>query len=269
MRRTIWLSLAAALGLSCAGGIVGTLTGLIAPGFFRRVFELGSAEPINAVEIGLGAGTLVGFLTAVVVVAIVLAAGMVISLFRQRMFVGSSLKPTVGGLIVVVAVAALGSASLKNPSRAAVELWFSVTALSLAVATLVAFCQTASRREFAAGFAIFGWSYMLLSLHSESRAQLPTSQLLPLLEEHISGSWQSSVHVLSLEMGPFPARQRGAAWEPIVTSRGGIPGTLNIDDAQPEFRRIGHCLFALVAAITGGILGDFLRSRRSRGLDSP
>ena len=124
--------------------------------------------------------------------------------------------------------------------------------------------QPTDRRGFAAGFAVFGWTYLILSLCPESRAQLPTSDLLAALEKQVSGSWRMGVQVLSLEMGPFPARQRGSNWEPVVTSLGGIPGTLQIDEVQPEVRRIGHSLFALLLGVVGGVLGDLLVSR-SRG----
>src|SRR5262249_25503814 len=124
------------------------------------------------------------------------------------------------------------------------------------------------RRGFAAGFAVLGWSYFILSLSPESRAQLPTSHLLAALEKQISGSWRMGVQVLSLEMGPFPARQRGTYWEPVVTSLGEIPGTLQIDEVQPGFRRIGHSLFALILGVVGGVLGHLRRTRGCSGPDA-
>jgi hypothetical protein len=51
-------------------------------------------------------------------------------------------------------------------------------------------------------------------------------------------------------------------WEPVVTSKGGIPGVVEIDELHPEFRRIGHSLFALLLGIVGGVIGDlFIISR--------
>lgn len=80
-------------------------------------------------------------------------------------------------------------------------------------------------RGSATGFAVLGWSYLILSIFPESRAQLPTSDLLAALEKRVSGDWRMGVQVLSLEMGPFPARHSGAWWEPVVTFKGGFLGS--------------------------------------------
>jgi hypothetical protein len=151
------------------------------------------------------------------------------------------------------------------PSRAGAEVWFGLTALALALATLVAFGRPHGRRGFSAGFAVFGWSYMVLSLLPESRAQLPTTRPLALLEKQVSGQWRMGVQFLELDMQAFPVRQRGLYWEPVVTSRGGIPSRLEIDEVQPEFRWIGHSLLTLLVAALGGAAGDTYLSRRRRG----
>ena len=104
----------------------------------------------------------------------------------------------------------------------------------------------------------------MLSIFPESRSQLPTCRLLAVLEKQVSGSWGMGSQFLSLEMGPFPARKRGAYWEPVVSSRGGIPGTLEIDEVQPEFRRVGHSLLTLLLAVIGGVIGDASLVRRRR-----
>jgi hypothetical protein len=71
-----------------------------------------------------------------------------------------------------------------------------------------------------------------------------------------------NVQFLEIDMQAFPARQRGLYWEPVATSRGGIPARLEIDEAQPEFRRIGHSLLTLLMAVIGGAAGDTYLSRR-------
>jgi hypothetical protein len=269
MRRAIVLALATVLGLTLAGGISGSALGFFAPGFYRNVFRRAGDDAFDPVEIGLGSGVVMGFLVGAVVVAVWMVAGALPGLSPQRLFARRPSQLTFSGLLVAVAALALGFASLKNPSRAGAQLWFCLTALALAWATLFAMSRPIRRRGFAAGFAVLGWSYLILSLSPESRAQLPTSDLLAALEKQISGSWRMGVQVLTLETGPFPARQRGTYWEPVVTSLGGIPGTLQIDEVQPEFRRIGHSLIAFVLGVVGGVLGDLRLTRRRNRPGTP
>jgi hypothetical protein len=261
-RRIALISFATAVGLALAGCVIGGGVGLVAPGAVRSTFGVADGSPFNPARVGLGVGAVVGFLagTAIAAVGIVVATGP--GLLRWRPFSRGSLQPTLSGLVLAIALVAIGLASLMNPSQTAAEVWFGLTALALAWATLCAAIGLRRSRGFAAGFAIFGWSYLLLSLYPESRAQLPTTRLLAILEQRISGSWRMGVELLSLETGPFPARRRGAYWEPVVTSRGGIPGSLEIDVISPEFRRIGHSLATLLFAIAGGVAGEARLARR-------
>jgi hypothetical protein len=263
MKRAAILALITTVGFTLTGSMAGGALGFIAPGFYRRMFGAGGDDAFDAVEVGLGSGAILGFLAGAAVIAVWMVASVLPGLSRQRVFGRESSQLTFGGLLFAVAILALGFASLKHPSRAVAQLWFSLTALALASATLSALTRPIERRGFVAGFAVLGWSYLLVSVFPESRAQLPTSDLLAALEKHISGSWRMGVQTLSLETGPFPARQRGAYWEPVITSLSGIPGTLQIDEVQPEFRRIGHSLFALLLGVVGGVIGD-LRLARHR-----
>jgi hypothetical protein len=261
MKRTILHTMATALGFTLVGCVVGLLIGLVAPGFYRAVLQLGAGDSLDPVGVGLGAGAIGGFLVGAIVVVIVIGVRMVPELSRIRIRARGSGRLTLAGLLVAISVLGGGLASLRNPSGIGVELWFTTTVIALVAATLVAIIQPRDRRGFAAGFAIAGWCYLSLSLQPESRAQLPTTRLLAHLERHVSGSWMMGVQHLSLETGPFPARQRGAYWEPVVTSRGGIPGSLVIDELQPEFRRIGHSMIALLVAIAGGMITERCRAR--------
>jgi hypothetical protein len=267
MKRAALIALITTFGFTLTGCIAGGALGFIAPGFYRRMFGAGGDDAFQAVEIGMGSGAMLGFLAGAAVIAVRMAASVLPGLARQRLFGRGSSQLTFGGLLFAVAILALGFASLKHPSRAVAQLWFSLTALALASATLIALSRPIERRGFAAGFGVLGWSYLLLSVFPESRAQLPTSDLLPALEKHISGSWRMGVQILSLETGPFPARQRGTYWEPVLTSLSGIPGTLQIDEVQPEFRRIGHSLFALLLGVVGGVIGDFRLARHRIGTE--
>jgi hypothetical protein len=264
MRRTFLDCSAAALAFTLAGTLAGGALGFAAPGLYCSLFHVESGDNFDPVRIGLGTGTALGFLTGAVVATVGLVCAVLPGLSRQMVFARGLFRPSFAGLLFLIAVVALALASLRSPSRIGAELWFVVSALALASAAVAALSQPSEQRGFAAGFAVLGWCYVLLSLHSESRAQLPTSRLLPLLERQISGTWRVGVQYLSLEMGPFPARQRGTYWEPIVTNQGGIPGSLQIDEVQPDFRRIGHSLFALLMGAVGGVIGEVLLDRRHR-----
>lgn len=261
-RRVTLISFATAVGLALAGCLVGGGLGLVAPGVYRSYFKVADGSPFDPATVGLGVGGVAGFLagTAVAVVGLVVSTSP--GLLRWRPFARGSLQPTLSGLVAAIALVAIGLASLRNSSLMVAEAWFGLTVLALAWATLGVVNGRRRSRGFAAGFAVFGWSYLLLSLVPESRAQLPTSRLLAILEERISGSWAMGVDFLSLETGPFPARRRGAYWEPVVTSRGGIPGSLEIDVIQPDFRRIGHSLVTLLFAVAGGVASDAGLARR-------
>jgi hypothetical protein len=260
-RRVLLTGLATALGFALAGCLLGVGVGLVAPDLYRSLFGVYQGSPFDPVSVGLGIGCVAGFAAGTVVAVAGLVMTWLPGLTQWRPFARGALQPSLGGLVLMVLIASLGLVSLKDPSRAWVEVWFGATALALASATLAAFRARPGRHGFATGFAVFGWTYFLLSLFPESRAQLPTSRLLAILEKHVSGGWKVGVQSLTLEMGPFPAHIRGASWEPVVTSRGGIPGFLSIDEVQPEFRQIGHALFTLTIAIVGGVLSDIHRGR--------
>ena len=261
-RRMVLLSMGAAIGCSLAGCVVGGVVGVLFPDVIRTYFLISSGSPFHPERVGLGVGVIAGFAAGTAVVAVGLVAALVPGLRSWRPFARGVLRPSLAGLALFIAVVGLGLASLRMPSRAGAEVWFGMTALALALATLVAFERPPGRRGFAAGFAVFGWSYMVMSLLPESRAELPTSRPLAILEKQISGEWRMGVQFLEIDMQAFPARQRGLYWEPVATSRGGIPARLEIDEVQPEFRRIGHSLLTLLLAALGGAVGDTCLSRR-------
>ncbi len=266
MRRMLLIGLAMPLGHGLAGCLLGAGVGLVAPDLYRSLFRVSGSDPFDPVAVGLGVGCVAGFLagSALGLVGLVLAIGP--GLLAWRPFARGALQPTLGGLVLVIGLVALGFASLRNPSTLGSEAWFGLTTLALTSATLVAARGRPGGRGFATGFAVFGWSYFVLSLMPESRAQLPTTRLLAVLEKQVSGGWTIGTQHLSLEMGSFPARVRGAYWEPVVTSPSGagIPGRLEIDEVQPDFRRIGHALLTLMAGVVGGLACEIRRKNRAR-----
>ncbi len=130
---------------------------------------------------------------------------------------------TIGGLMAVVLVLAIGFAALRNAN----ETWSGVMTLAtygaLGVAILGIVFRKGAQRAWWLGFFVFGWGFLCVAPHlsSWSTRRPPTLALLEWLR----------------------------------TKSGGQPGPPN--SFAPEaflFSNIAHCLWALLAAILGGML---------------
>jgi hypothetical protein len=131
---------------------------------------------------------------------------------------------TIGGLMAVVLVLAIGFAALLNPNAtwAGVSWFLAYSALGLAI--LGAVLGRGAERAWWLGFAVFEGGYLMLA---SSRwiwlvRPLPTLRLLEWLRLKI-----------------------GAATEPTTSQ-------VRLEDVM--FAQIVHCLWALLAAILGGLL---------------
>jgi hypothetical protein len=188
-----------------------------------------------------------------------------------------SLRFTIAGLIGVITFLGIGLAALREAS----ELWdsglFTLTLGVLLVAVLLAVHRREDRRAFWAGFALFGWGYMALSLVPSTEPRLLTTRALTYLDAQVpgqvlgftirlteSGSGSSINQVLGLAFSPdgrhiaASGQGRVGLWD-AKTGRllGTMPGTTE------NFVRIGHSLFALLAAWAGGVVSR--RHRRGPG----
>jgi hypothetical protein len=186
---------------------------------------------------------------------------------------------TIAGLLGVITVLGIGLAALREAS----DLWdsglFTLTLGVLLVAVLLAVHRREDRRAFWFGFTLCGWGYMALSLVPSIEPRLLTTKALAYLDAQVpgqalgftirlteSGSGSSINQVVGLAFSPDGRRiasssqGRVGLWD-AATGRllATIPGTTE------NFIRIGHSLFALLAAWAGGLV-----SRRLwRGLGSP
>jgi hypothetical protein len=186
---------------------------------------------------------------------------------------------TIAGLMGLVVVV-VGAAALRFAS----ELWAGVLLmLTLGVlgAAILAFHErTGSLRSWWRGFALFGWGYLFLAMGpwgSDAIApHLPTTAGLDALYATMHPSGDNRVVRLRTVIDSFsstgttPPRTGSSVIELDVT---GAPTSAQpplvfrfpAANATPEpFRRVGHCLWALLVACLGGVVGRALHARGER-----
>jgi hypothetical protein len=166
------------------------------------------------------------------------------------------------GLVVVVAVAV---AALRFAS----ELWAGILLMLplgvLGAAVLAFHERTGSRRVWWRGFALFGWGYVALAMGpwaSEAIApNLPTTAGLDTLyaRMHPSAKDSDAIDTFSLSSSSIISSTVTSTGTMLVGA-GTPPRTLVFTGAvatpTPEhFRRVGHCLWALLVAGVGGVVG--------------
>jgi hypothetical protein len=161
--------------------------------------------------------------------------------------------------MVLVVVCGFSIAAL----RASSALWASVT-MTLAVglfltAVLGAAFRRGQARAFWAGFALFGWSYLIVVFGPWFRTEVaPHLVTTPILE-------YVEVHIKQLPPGAVP--YHNSYYIGAVRTPWSYLGPRNGE----EYMRTGHSLVGLLVALIGGILGRLffylqLRSDREAAL---
>jgi hypothetical protein len=182
---------------------------------------------------------------------------------------------TIAGLMGLVVVVAVGVAALRFASDLWADILLVLTLGTLGAAVLAFHERTGAKRSWWRGFALFGWGYVALALGpwaSESIApRLPTTMGLDALYARMhptdeGGQARGDVtYVLSKRLAAFNASTGAAvAWSatPHTTAR---TFALWMANATPEFfRRVGHCLWALLVACVGGVVGRAFHARGER-----
>lgn len=144
-------------------------------------------------------------------------------------------------LLGLVAVAAVGCAALAHPVRGSTVAVFTTTIVLLSSAVISATYCRAAVRAFWFGFAIMGWIYWLLvwvhleEVSSRDTSLLATSWVLDILDD--------------TKLGVIP---HDPLIDPVFDPR---------VDAWLRFRQTGHCLWALLFALAGGVLARWLYLR--------
>jgi hypothetical protein len=182
---------------------------------------------------------------------------------------------TIAGLMGLVVVVAVGVAALRFAS----ELWASILLmLTLGVlgAAVLAFHERAgARRAWWRGFALFGWGYVMLAFGpwaSEAIApHLPTTMWLDAsyAKLHPGDSeagqarrlWEDALRNYIVAVNTPSGANSAVAFSP--------DGKLVVSAAPPgpapePFLRVGHSLWALLAACVGGLVGRASHARGER-----
>lgn len=182
----------------------------------------------------------------------------------------------IASLLGVILVLGVGIAALRESS----DLWesgvFTLTLAALLISILLAIHRAEKLRAFWVGFALFGSTYLGLSLFPSIESRLITTRSLAYVRSKMferslkmtkvrhSGNWRL-VPTMGLESTGQPAQNvaftqdgkqlvttnKGTVrvWD-VATGRllGGWSGTTE------NFVRIGHSLLSLIAAMLGGYL---------------
>jgi hypothetical protein len=160
---------------------------------------------------------------------------------------------TIAGLMGLVVVVAVGVAALRFAS----DLWAGVL-LMLTLGTLgaavLAFHERAGvKRAWWRGFALFGWGYLALAMG-------------PWAAETIAPHLPTSMGLDALYARMHPAAETHYIKRVVSLS----PLRLSTSSPPPEpFRRVGHCLWALLAACVGGVVGRAFHAAEERWIDRP
>src|SRR5262249_50191005 len=150
---------------------------------------------------------------------------------------------------------------------------FTMTLTVLLISILLAIHRSDAGRAFWIGFALFGTTYLALSLVPSIESRLITAKALTYLDPNVPGRTQSFFKIQFTATGSgTPGNQvQAVAFSPdgrqLATSS---LGTVKLWDAATgrllggwagtteNFVRIGHSLLALIAAWVGGLLSRHL-----------
>ncbi len=144
-----------------------------------------------------------------------------------------NLRFSIVGLMGIVLASAVGLTALRNASKTWAGAMLLLTCGILALAVVGAIYRQGARRAWWLGFSIFGWGYMALSgcWSANGLTDLPTTEVLKILKP-----W--------LAVSPPPGGGRFG---------GGFGG----GPLAHGYEQAGHCLWALLAALLGGLLAAF------------
>jgi hypothetical protein len=182
----------------------------------------------------------------------------------------------IASLLVVVLLVAVCFAGLREASESWDSGLFSLTLVVLMFPILLGVHRTEKRRAYWLGFALFGWTYLGLSLVPSIEPRLITTKALAYLDSkvpdrstvHLRRVWdtwsnnptQNNQSILSTSIA-FSPQENGAVggnWSaagdwmfPRSFSGAGGSSTVN-------FIRIGHSFLTLIVATLGGLLSRYV-----------
>jgi hypothetical protein len=180
-----------------------------------------------------------------------------------------NLRFNIASLLVVILVLGVGFAALRQADETWESGLFSLLLVSLLAAVLMSIHRSQAKRAFWIGFALCGWVYLGLSLVPSVESRLVTTKALAYVDSKVRArSWAVFyIRQPATGSGAFGNWYRRLAFSADgrrLAASGN--GTVRIWDAATgrllsgwsgtteNFIRIGHSLFALLAAWLGGLL---------------
>jgi hypothetical protein len=165
------------------------------------------------------------------------------------------LRFTIGELILLVTVVAIGLAAVVSASAAWAGSMLSITFFAMIASVLGVVWGRGMRRVYWSGFALLGWSYLFLmyvpTLRIHVGHRLLAPKLFPYLAEvlHVEGQGGSNGGLQSVSVALL------ATW----TSAGGFGGGAASVDLE-DFVQIGTAIEALLWAFLGGWVACYFAS---------
>lgn len=156
---------------------------------------------------------------------------------------------TIAGMLGLVALCALGAAALKHPTVLWTQFMLTAALTSLLFATLAALLGRGDR-SFATGFAVVGWSYMVLSLGPWFDQQVGPW----LLSSRVADELYAQLFQDDRNIRPSVAREELEPWDMRVAEKWQLW-------RFSRFLRISHSLFAIGHGVAGGCAALWLRRK--------
>ncbi len=166
-----------------------------------------------------------------------------------------------GTLVIFVLVFGVGFAALRESNETWVSITFSVTLSVLLISILLAIHRTESRRAFWMGFALFGSTYLGLSLVPTTEPRLITTKALAYLNSKVPRSIPAGLAYADFDNDGKMDLYLANTFQDITAATGmnsaglSLTGSIGTTD---NFVRIGHSLIALIVAFVGGQLSRHL-----------
>jgi hypothetical protein len=154
---------------------------------------------------------------------------------------------SIAGLMGIVLAAAVGLTALKNASRIWAGVMLLLTCGILALGIIGAIYGQRTRRAWWLGFALFGWGYLALAGFWSANGRLtdlPTTAVLEILRPWLKSPVQA-------DAGLFGGGFGGPRMEAVY------------------YQQAGHCVWALLAALLGGLIATFFFVPSSDPSDRP
>jgi hypothetical protein len=193
---------------------------------------------------------------------------------------------TVANVLVLIGVLAAGLAAMRDGSDLAAQTVFTLTLASLFVGLLGAIVCRGSAAW--AGFALFGWGYMLSAclspLKDQIQPRLLTTALLAGFSERLQNlppKPQDPPFQQAGKNGNINGKIVDGQWVPMTPEEIQIHGTYLAESRYywsqynakgnqiHNSRQIGHLLLSLIFALIGAVLGRFLAIRCRSSATTP